>query len=290
MSSGPQSGALQAKYLEEVSSRIKKQRGYLFPRFIGNFQNSFSQSGGSECLSKYTREKHIGEIRPISYSAPTQADLIEATLKERSSPNKAILSPPRHEGNRFLSPPSSDREQGLINSENPCSDNVETRPFPSPPTHIQEVELINPRWNECESQDEDGGSPSNMWEVVDWLRSSNLTPSSEGGLSEKERRDVHRNFIDREDLVGALQPEYVVGGVEPLKPFNISPARPIQHAPKEFKAQDVCRNYHDVQAQTGVLQASALERALEQRKSSCADPSTRGWRSMVASMLSPSLK
>ena len=243
----PVGGNLQARYLEEIYSRQKAKPG-LFFRLKTSFHLQFFETPKDEDLTKYCKEKRIGEIRQTSHSGPTQAELIQASLRRRDSVAQGT--------------------QGMANSgakERPMKTADESSPmkqegpkFVSSPAVIDADEFINSRWEQCQQAvNGDFESP----------KSDDDAPIGNG--------------TDQQRLPGSLQAGYLSEAMKSQKKsiVSTSPAcGPIQHVPKEFGEQDGgCID--DLQGNTGVLQASALERALHRRRSTITERGFGWWRS-----------
>ena len=244
----PEGGALQARYLEEIySSRNKGRPGFLV-RLKSSFHLQFLEESKDQDLSQYCKEKRIGEIRQTSHSGPTQAELIQASLRRK---NSIAQGSPRTND----SPIKTDEPSPIMKREG--------RNYLSSPAMIDADEHIHSRWEQCQEA----------------MNADDIDDEFGNKLDEDSSID---NVSDQERLPGSLQAAYLS---EAMKSQNVSivstspPCRPIPPAPKEFGAQPVGCGLHDLQGNTGVLQASALERALHRRRSTIIERRFGWWRS-----------
>ena len=243
----PVGGNLQARYLEEIYSRQKAKPG-LFFRLKSSFHLQFFEAPKDEDLTQYCKEKRIGEIRQTSHSGPTQAELIQASLRRRDS--VAQGSQLRMANSGAQEHPMKTDESSPMKREGPK--------FVSSPAVIDADEFINSRWEQCQQA---------MNDEIEFAKADDDAPI--GNVAEQQR------------LPGSLQAVYLSEAMKSQKKSIVTspPAcRPIQPAPKEFGEQDGgCID--DLQGNTGVLQASALERALHRRRSTITERGFGWWRS-----------
>jgi len=204
--------------VDDSRQRIPPGRGTSF--LVRLTASLYAEDPTDECLAPYCKDKHIGEIKAI---APTQADLIEASLKGNNkgspSPFMAVrksLQP---------SPPKTESPKGFSSST------------------IQPVEMIHSRWDP--SKTTEGNDQPNQSSSANGDESASRAATGGSGCSEA-------GVPPPPPAAGASQATFLWAAMEAQKKANMGTSyvpSPLPPAPKEFGALDV--NSNELDSQTG---------------------------------------
>lgn len=256
-------GALQAAYLERAT---RKQSGLLRriidKAIVPKFTDEYSGDQGKKEFEEW-KKQHKGDL----VGAPSQADLIQAAMKNPCSrkDSKNLDQTTQSHDSSIDSTPSMSKESS-------GSSDVSSH-------ELLEAEEIHPRWNEVYVPSEPSVVPEDPLEtnnkpedpVVNIMRP--MSPQSNDMHLKRMDPELEQRLASGLATSSEIQAKYlaeVMQAKHSRRPISRSsePLSPLSPSTtKEFTAQKLPVLTKDIEAQTGLLQADILERALHKHSS-----------------------